>query len=105
MQLMTGFDFFGDGYSKGEARDLTQMRIDYQAHRDEVFAGLAERVRDGRTERLRPWGFYLVELGIEPADIPRGREAELKVLSARRLLSAEERRGRGLTLAHGNGGG
>ncbi len=87
MQLVSGFDFFDDAYGHGDQLDLARMRIDYVAHREEIFASLAERVRDGRTERLRPWSYYLVELRMAPEDVPREQWEEREVLRSRGLVT------------------
>ena len=64
--LLTGHDFFGDGFGRGdlfEAFDRQSAEAAWGELRDRVFAALTERQRESRGEYplLKPWGWWEFE--------------------------------------------
>jgi len=64
MHLLTGQDFFNDGFGRGDAFDEASAELAWFELKDRVEAELAERQRDcgGTYPILRPWGWWQFQL-------------------------------------------
>ena len=67
--LLTGNDFFSDGFGQGDAFDRESARAAWGELRDRVEAALAERQRSchGEYPLLRPWAWWEFS-ALEPRD-------------------------------------